>query len=372
MAPIVPPQPVDSATVSHLAQSLQAGGRCAFYKALGIRTTDLDDELATASNEPRQQQLQVLFGELRSDNVGYEGKAGGDDATLATSTELQTLVQAALADHDTIMSASFRFHEAAATATPEDYRALLDVDPDSEPEALAEPLKSLFDAVQSCPFCRWSARLTWLREVPRKERTPLEELERLLIEPALVWRELELAWTRESATVYAAAATATANTPAILCFDGRTGERIRPERVDEPKWRGDGEGNPGPGAHTSSGGSATGRVHLSLFGLPARYSHFRLLLLGSSHLQVLLTGDGASPTGGAATELALPSLDEIERHAPDVLARLAATDHLPEVVVPQFPGRLTPYGEHSTLTWQSPPISPVRLRPDDIILCSLY
>ena len=111
-----------------------------------------------------------------------------------------------------------------------------------------------------------------------------------------------------------------------------------------------------------------------MFGVPSSYSRYRLVLFTSQQLRQMLDCTGAGTgSGGDPDELMLPSLDLIERHAPQLLERLLPAHGLPVVAMPWFTGRLTPYGEKCALNWTSPPVARrVRLRREDIVLACLY
>lgn len=323
---------------------------------LPISPDDVHD--ADAGPSSRMEALLMLAG-LADSGQQKPGAVDAVDA-LGGSTPAETiaLIKAALADHDTIMSASFAFSDVARCASRSDFMALLDHDDDNAP---ADPsLAALQAEIDRCAFTRWRARLTWLAEVPTDERTLIDELERLIVEPAVTWRELELEWQEASAVALAATATATA-APTVVCLDARTANRVEIEQIGEQTWKAGPAGDP-----------SRGRLALSLFGIPAGYSRYRLVLFTGQHLRKLLDPSAMATTSDDPDAVVMPSLDLLESHAPELLARLLPGRGLPSIALPWFAGRLTPYGEKSALSWTSPPVGPVRLRGDDIILVCIW
>lgn len=297
------------------------------------------------------------------------------DEMALSAEQLMGLLEVALADHDAIMSADFTFGE-ACHATTADFLALLDSDEfdddddhehdhdddttdDAGGNRASEPtetetnrLRALAAHLDTCAFCRWRARLAWGASVPADERDLVEELERLIVEPAVMWRELELEWLEAASVVHASTGVAVA-APAVVCLDGKSAERIKFDHVSEPKWRTHGNGR--------------GHLSLTVFGIPNGFSRYRLVLFAGHHLRKMLELETGEPD-----DLLLPSLDLIERHAPELLNKLAPTHGLPPMALPIFSGLLTPYGDKCSLNWTSPPVGQVRLRSDDIILACLF
>ena len=321
---------------------------------LPLSPDDLTDSDAGASR------MEALLMLAAGDKQSGQAEAAAAVEVGSTPAETIALIKAALADHDSIMSASFSFSDVARTATRDDFLALLEHDDDNPP---TDPsLAALQNEMDSCTFTRWRARLAWLAEVPADERSLMDELERLIVEPAVTWRELELEWQEAGSMALAATATAAA-APTVVCLDARNAERVEIEQIGEQTWK------PGP-----TNDPSRGRLALSLFGIPAGYSRYRLVLFTDQHLRKLMqnsgTGAGNDPDG--SDSVVMPPLDMLERHAPELLSRLLPGHGLPSIALPWFAGRLSPYGEKSALSWTSPPVGPVRLRGDDIILVCIW
>lgn len=283
---------------------------------------------------------------------------------LAQAPELTVTMQRALADHDAIMSASFSFVPTCREAKDADFEALMDAptDADGRPTRQAgAPARELWDHIQDCAFCRWRAYLTW--QAPEDEQSLEDRLTRLIVEPAVRWRELEMAWVEEAAVVHAATAVAT-DAPAVLCLDSRTGQKVEVEQTSKPRWR----------AASQAPGSK-GQLTFSLFGIAPSYTRYRLVIFAPEQMQKVFAannGNGASLNNkNQPRPVMLPELEKLEPHMPELLERLVGRNGTPLLALPQFFGKLMPYGDKLALSWSSPMISQAHLRSGDVVIVVL-
>lgn len=211
----------------------------------------------------------------------------------------------------------------------------------------------LMELVQSCPYTRWRFNLHVIRRCPAHLRDLAEEVERIIVEPIVLWRQMLLSW--EQAGTRGVAATAMDTAVATLVVDG-DGRKLNPIDIGGPEV-------------------IDGQIHLSVHGLPSAAHRYRITMFSQTKLAELVSNTKSGDSAAKSREtdsILLPEFGRISSAAPELIEQLLPRPgRLPMVALPQFDGICTPEANTMAVHWISPALGNVRLCGDEVILVTV-